>query len=240
MEDEDIKLNPTKKVIKGKIILDRDDGKIPYYTLLKMIKNNEIERNGLQFIDDKYKMWKWDKDIKGFIYVNTDDRYDDYLKYLTDEYDELELVDLLVTIVPHQKEEDTPKYIATQKVIDMIETMYMDLNMEIDNCQGCMDRLDEAFAELAIYKDIVKFLGGNIENHIQELTNKWFENARKRQEETEKEQARKDKVIEKLPLPLLDLINESEPVRNVLWKQNDKINEICDILIENKLKEENL
>lgn len=240
MEDEDIKLNPTKKVIKGKIILDKDNSKIPYYTLLKMIKNNEIERNGLQFIDDKYKMWKWDADIKGFIYVNTDDRYDDYLKYLTDEYDELELVDLLVTIVPHQKEENTPKYIATQKVIDMIETMYMDLNMEIDNCQGCMDGLDEAFAELAIYKDIVKFLGGNIENHIQELTNKWFENARKRHEETEKEQARKDKVIEKLPLPLLDLINESEPVRNVLWKQNDKINEICDILIENKLKEENL
>lgn len=240
MEDEDIKLNPTKKVIKGKIILDKDDSKIPYYTLLKMIKNNEIERNGLQFIDDKYKMWKWDEDIKGFIYVNTDDRYDDYLKYLTDEYDELELVDLLVTIVPHQKEEDTPKYIATQKVIDMIETMYMDLNMEIDNCQGCMDGLDEAFAELAIYKDIVKFLGGNIENHIQELTNKWYENVRKNREETEREQARKDKVIEKLPLPLLDLINESEPVRNVLWKQNDKINEICDILIENKLKEENL
>lgn len=240
MEDEDIKLNPTRKVIKGKIILDKDDSKIPYYTLLKMIKNNEIERNGLQFIDYKYKMWKWDENIKGFIYVNTDDRYDDYLKYLTDEYDELELVDLLITIVPHQKEEDTPKYIATQKVIDMIETMYMDLNMEIDNCQGCMDGLDEAFAELAIYKDIIKFLGGNIENHIQELTNKWFENARKRREETEKEQARKDKVIEKLPLPLLDLINESEPVRNVLWKQNDKINEICDILIENKLKEENL
>lgn len=240
MEDEDIKLNPTRKVIKGKIILDKDDSKIPYYTLLKMIKNNEIERNGLQFIDDKYKMWKWDEDIKGFINVNTDDRYDNYIQYLTDEYDELELVDLLVTIVPHQKEEDTPKYIATQKVIDMIETMYMDLNMEIDNCQGCMDGLDEAFAELAIYKDIVKFLGGNIENHIQELTNKWFENARKRREETEKEQARKDKVIEKLPLPLLDLINESEPVRNVLWKQNDKINEICDILIENKLKEENL
>ena len=240
MEDEDIKLNPTKKVIKGKLILDKADSKIPYYTLLKMIKNNEIERNGLQFIDDKYRMWKWDTDIKGFIYVNTDNRYDDYLKYLTDEYDELELVDLLVTIVPYQKKENTPKYIATQKVIDIIETMYMDLNMEIDNCQGCMDGLDEAFAELAIYKDIVKFLGGNIENHIQELTNKWFENARKRREETEKEQARKDKVIEKLPLPLLDLINESEPVRNVLWKQNDKINEICDILIENKLKEENL
>lgn len=240
MEDEDIKLNPTRKVIKGKIILDKDDSKIPYYTLLKMIKNNEIERNGLQFIDDKYKMWKWDEDIKGFMNVNIDDRYDNYIQYLTDEYDELELVDLLVTIVPHQKEEDTPKYIATQKVIDMIETMYMDLNMEIDNCQGCMDGLDEAFAELAIYKDIVKFLGGNIENHIQELTNKWFENARKRREETENEQARKDKVIEKLPLPLLDLINESEPVRNVLWKQNDKINEICDILIENKLKEENL
>ena len=61
-----------------KIILDKDDSKIPYYTLLKMIKNNEIERNGLQFIDDKYKMWKWDEDIKGFIYLNTDDRYDDY------------------------------------------------------------------------------------------------------------------------------------------------------------------
>ena len=85
MEDEDIKLNPTKNIIKGKIILDRDDNKIPYYTLLKMIKNNEIERNGLQFIDNKYKMWVWDADTTGFINVNTDDRYDNYIHYLTDD-----------------------------------------------------------------------------------------------------------------------------------------------------------
>ena len=93
--------------------------------------------------------------------------------------------------------------------------------------------LDEAFAQLNIYKDIVKYLGGDIEAHKQELVDKWFKNAKEKAEQEEKEQQQKDEVIKKLPLDLLGLVAlNNTTIMNNFMKQNDKINEICDILIE--------
>lgn len=210
--------------------------KIHYYDLLKQIKENKVNKKNLNIIDNYSKSWVWSDDICGFEHIDREGGFcgDDFVTYLTDEYSELDLVDLCVTIIPQENIEETPKYIATQEVIDMIETLYMDLDMEIDNCQGCMESLDEAFEKLRIYKNIVKFLGGDIENHIQELTDKWFENAHKRSEKEKQEQEKRDKVIQKLSINVLDFFDLDEPLRNILWKYSDKINEICDILIEMK------
>ena len=94
-----------------------------------------------------------------------------------------------------------------------------------------------AFEQLNIYKNLVKCLGGNIEAHKQELTDEWFRKAKERQDEQEKEQQRKDEVIKKLPLDLLGLVAlKDKTIMNTFMKQNDKINEICDILID-KFKE---
>ena len=237
MEDKDeFDIKPENKKIAAKIIIERTDNKIPYIDILRQIKTGKIDKNNLTVIDNKGKCWNWSADINGFEHREANGGLcgDDWITYLTDEYDEIELPDLLFTIIPTEKIEETPKYIATQEVIDMIETLYMDLDMEIDNCQGCMEGLDEAFEKLRIYKNIVKFLGGDIENHIQELTDKWFENAHKRSEKEKQEQEKRDKVIQKLSINVLDFFDLDEPLRNILWKYSDKINEICDILIEMK------
>lgn len=228
--------NKSNKVDKEEI--DKTNTKISYIELLKQIKNNTIDKDNYIFIDNKSQTWVWSNDIKGFEHREPNGNFcgDDWITYLTDEYDELDLIDLNFTILPKTKVEDTPKYIATQETINLIEDLYMDLEMEIDNCQGCMNGLDTEFERLHIYKDIVKFLGGDIDKHKQELTDKWFEKARLRDEKEEKEQKEKDEIIKKLPFPLLDLLNVDEKIRNILWKQNDKINEICEIIINDKKK----
>ena len=236
---DDLKIDPVKKTIKAKIIFDRPDGKISYYDLLKKIKNDEIDPFSFLYIDNHNGDWFWAADVNDFEHIDKSYGFmdDGYKVFLTDKYDSLELLDLVFQLVPVTKESETPKYKATQSVIDMLETKFMDLNMEIDNCQGCMDGLDEAFAELNIYKELVKFLGGNIDAHIDELTEKWFKKVEAENKLKKDEQAMKDKVIKVLPFNILSLMNVDDTIRDVLWKQNDKINEICRVLQENKKNE---
>lgn len=209
---------------------------IKYVDLLQAIKENNIDVENYMFLDNNGRAWEWSNDIKGFKYNESPDTfYDDgYINFITSEYDELDLVNLMLTIVPREQIQNIPQISAKKSIIEHIENLYMDLDMEIDNCQGCMDGLDEAFEKLHIYKDIVEFLGGDIDAHIQELTDKWFEKAELNRQKEQKEQQKRDEVIKKLPISVLDLMSVDETIRNILWKQNDKINEICEILIKNK------
>lgn len=142
----------------------------------------------------------------------------------------------------------TPREIAYERarkeVIDMLETKYMDLEMEMDACQGAMEGLNQAFEELDIYKKLVKYLGGNIEAHRQELTDKWFEKAHEESRKREEEQAKKDAIIKKLPLNMMKLIElkvsgmnsvkSADIIIDQFTEIQEKINEICDILINLK------
>ena len=121
----------------------------------------------------------------------------------------------------------------------MIERKYIDLDMEIDCCQGCMSNLNQAFEELKIYSDIVKFLGGNIEGKRQELVDDWYKRARAREEKENKEKAERDAIIEKLPLNIVELAELrycskdrlASIITSSLLSMQDKINEICDKII---------
>lgn len=135
-------------------------------------------------------------------------------------------------LIPKEEEKDTALYSAKQKIIKELEEQYIELSMEIDNCQGCMNNIDEAFAQLQLYKDLVKYLGGDIDTHLQELTDDWFKRAKARDDRNKEEQKKKDEVIKKLPLDILGLVTVDKSIMNTFIKQNDKINEICDILIE--------
>lgn len=237
MEDDDIDLKPQHKTVKAKIIMARPDNKLTYFDLLSGIKNKEIPVKDLKVIDNNEKVWEWDPEINGFsARENGYGMCDNYCTFLTEHYDDIDLIDLLFTIIPTKQPEETPKYIAAQRIINDIEEKYMDLEMAIDNCQGCMDGLDIAFEELNWYKEIVKFLGGNIEAHKQELVDNWFAKAKERDEKEQQEKEKKDKVIERLPFPVMEFVlMEDERLRDYLWKENDKINEICEMLRE-KLK----
>ena len=140
--------------------------------------------------------------------------------------------------------DDTPRAVAYERarkeVIDMLETKYMDLEMEMDACQGAMEGLNQAFEELDIYKKLVKYLGGDIEAHRQELTDKWFEKAHKESRKKEEEQAKKDTVIKKLPLNMMKLIElkisgmnsvkSADIIIDQFTEIQEKINEICELL----------
>ena len=93
---------------------------------------------------------------------------------------------------------DTPMTEARKTVLKEIEDLYMDLSMEIDNCQGCMDGLDEAFEELRIYKDLIRYLGGNIDKNHKEVLDRWYEKAKKREKEENNVKERTKILMNKL------------------------------------------
>lgn len=122
---------------------------------------------------------------------------------------------------------------ATHNIIDFLEKYYMDLEMEIDNCQGAMDGLDIAFEELNILKELVKYLGGDIDAHKQELVDKWFKDAREKAEVEKQENERKDAIIKRYEFPMVKTLKwkdtqEYNDIRDILVDMSIKVNEICD------------
>lgn len=139
--------------------------------------------------------------------------------------------DLLNTIQTHvektkQKEPST----AMKNVIKYLENQYMDLEMSIDNCQGCMDGLEDAFEELAIYKSILASLGVDLNNKetMQRITDEWFAKM-KHLEEAEK--AKMNNLFEHTPASI-DLLISNNPKDKLLGDAIVKINNILDYLKE--------
>lgn len=134
-------------------------------------------------------------------------------------------------IYESENKEDTEAYkMATNYIIALLEDKYADLDMEIDNCQGCMDNLDEAFAKLDIYKKLVKFLGGDIDKDYKKIIDKWYD---KRREEDEKIEAKKkadEEIIKNLNLDIFSIFTINSQVGFELSKIQTKINEMCSII----------
>ena len=224
-----------KETLKGVLFTEKPDGQVPYVVILKRIKDSELNPSNYIFYDEKHTAWVWNTECNAMESLEQDYYFGDCKssRYLTDDYDDLELINLFLLPIPKEKEEESPKYLAKQEIIKELEQKYMDLNMELDACQGCMDGVDEAFEKLRLYKELVKYLGGDIDAHLQELTDNWFKEAKKRDEEEKAEKEKEDAVIKLLPFPALDMVLlEDEKLRNYLWASNDKINEICNILIK--------
>lgn len=106
----------------------------------------------------------------------------------------------------------------------------MDLEMSIDNCQGCMDGLDDAFEELAIYKTILASLGVDLNDKatMKRMTDEWF--AKRRQEE-EAEKAKMNNLFEHVGSSI-DLLISKNPKDEVLFNVVHKTNMILDYLKE--------
>lgn len=231
--ETEIDVKPMHKVKTATMYIDREDGKLDYFRLLQKIKNKEIDVENVTIEDNNKTFWKWDFDTSclyrtenGFNFLD-----DGYKVYLSEQYTDLELLDLLFTVTPIPKNEiDYAQINANNEIIDEIERAYMDLDMQIDNCQGCMEGLDTAFAKLKIYKSIVKFLGGDIDSHLQELTDRWFDERHKQDEKEKLEKEKEQNVIEDIKFPLMELANIPDELRSYLWDLNSKVNEICKIL----------
>ena len=80
---------------------------------------------------------------------------------------------------------------------------------------------------LKIYKDIVAELGSDIDDDFQLLSNKWYKD-KEHQEQIKKD---KDKVLEFMQIPLLDLVAmDDKQLSNHLLDIYNKINDICTLL----------
>lgn len=93
---------------------------------------------------------------------------------------------------------------ARDSILTQLEDQYIDLNMEIDACQGCMEGLDEAFDELLIYKELIKFLGGNIERNYKKVLDRWY--ARRKEEERLEQEEKEREPFDSISIPMMDLI----------------------------------
>lgn len=220
---EDIKLNVIKKVIPATLTIHKpEDDFINYFDFLKKITSKELNTKNLNVIDEDNHKWYFNEEANSFL--NEDD------DYLSDYYNDIDLVNLKLKIIPKEESTQFSSSEARNKVIKYLENQYMDLDMEIDNCQGCMDGLDEAFEELSIYKDLLSKFGINVEKERQRLTDEWF--AKRREEERQKE-SKKKAVFDHVKFNW-DLLLSKDPAKEILFDIVLKINQLLDYLRENE------
>ena len=216
----------------------------PFTIMIKSVQGNKNTYKWLELLElikeKKIKSPLFVTDPKGYIYeydfnsgnfINEDD------EPLVSIYNDIDLISLELKILDNPKGDKTKKedildIQARNKLREELEFNYMDLNMMLDNCQGCCDNLEEHFAELRILKEVIKFLGVDID--IKGEYNRIYDNWSKKiieQEEKEKElKKKKDDIIETLPVPLIKLVNmEDQELSKFLLDMSYKINEICNI-----------
>lgn len=136
--------------------------------------------------------------------------------------------------VEDEDEDDEYKTEAIQDVIKMLEMKYMDLDMEIDACQGCMEDLDKAFHILQIYQDLIKFLGGDLEKDKAKITDEWFKQRREEDEAKQREKDKRDSISKDIHLKMLSLAHSDKAVVDALRTVYEKVNYINDLIIELK------
>lgn len=194
MED-DFKLNVFKKEVNGVLKLENEF--IPYFKLLQQIRNSEMDLDNLLIIDDNDNRWVFTKEYGSFV---KDDRNDN--TFLSEYYDDIMLPGLMVKIINEPKKPNLNDE-AKAKVLNELEMMFMDLEMTIDNCQGCMDDLEFHFERLKVYQSLIEFLGGNLTTNKPRMVEEWF----KRTNEQAKQENLK-KIFEPAQTCMLDFIED--------------------------------
>lgn len=207
--------------------------------LLGLIKENKI-KSPLFVTDSKGYIYEYDFDSGNFI--NEED------EPLVNIYNDIDLINLELKILDNPKGDKTKKedildIQARNKLREELEFRYMDLNMMLDNCQGCCDNLEEHFAELRILKEVIKFLGVDIDikGEYNRIYDNWYKVVSERDKKEKELKQKKDDIIETLPIPLIKLVNmEDQELSKFLLDMSDKINEICNMYRNQVDKKEDL
>lgn len=209
----------TRKDITMQIL--EDQGTLSFFDLLNAINQNKINIHGLTVIDNNNYIWQFNVEENSFKEINRNIR-------LSEVYPDGVLINLTFRQVIIK--EKTSK--AKQAVIAYLENQYKDLDMSIDACQGCMEGLDDAFEELAIYKHILATLGVDLNDNktSERITAEWF------QRQKEKEaliQSKMNCLFEPIK-PGIDLIISDDNRDKTLLEVLTKVNSILNYLKENQ------
>ena len=90
---EDIKLNIIKKVIPATITIHKAENDfINYFDFLKKIASKELDTKDLNVIDEDDHKWYFNEEANSFLNDDND--------YLSDYYNDIDLVNLKLKIVP--------------------------------------------------------------------------------------------------------------------------------------------
>lgn len=215
-DDGDIIKPNFKSVYATMKIGNTSDSMISYFELLSKMMKNEIDSKDLRIRDMNNIVWTFDNE-GNFIKVDNFGT-----EFLCEHYSDVEFPSLMVEILGDDQETINKKE-ASKKVLLKLENLYMDLSMTIDNCQGCMDDLDLAFAELNVYSDLIEYLGGNVKDNYSRMVDDWYEKQRKLDE---KEKERKNPTFPTTKTSMLDFLNDEDKVSDAIVDLILTVNEI--------------
>lgn len=137
------------------------------------------------------------------------------------------------------KEDNTIRR-AKKDIIEELWDMYFSLDWDIDACQGCMNDLDKQFKKVNIYKNLLEFLGVNVDKERERKFNIWYSAEIKKQNEKEEE---KKKLLQPIKydwskLTHIDTFSQGKDIASCLVDINFKINEIINYLNKEKQNKE--
>lgn len=129
---------------------------------------------------------------------------------------------------------------AKKDIIEELWNKYLSLDWDIDACQGCMNDLDKQFKKVNIYKNLLEFLGVNVDKERERKFNIWYSAEIKKQNEKEEE---KKKLLQPIKydwskLTHIDTFSQGKDIASCLVDINFKINEIINYLNKEKQNKE--
>lgn len=201
---------------------------IKFLDLLKQINNDELDTGNLEieYLDTVYTYNQDD----GF-FVNKDDPED----LLSDKYTDSDLINMGVILINDADYRIEPW--KKELIYDYI-TKYIQLEIELNSCQGCTSGAGNMMKQMKYYQEKIKELDGDFDYFHKMYYDKIWNKEVEKQKEKELEEERKDKIIKLLQLDWFNLSQIEDSITSKIFVQiEDKINEICRILRGEKIDE---
>lgn len=203
-----------------------------YYDLMKKISDGTIkptESLGIIFKDIDYKpSYKWSNRQKTFLKIVIDD--EDEITSVFEDFNDVELATLEIEIITIHDTTELVSKLAKASVLEEIERMYIELDMDIDACQGCTSNLDVKFGKLEALASIIKYLGGDLDKDGELIRQQIYQEAKE-----ERERKEKLDLFKHIRYSFFDALdtNETFDTKEKLSEIINKLNKLLDYIKEN-------
>lgn len=172
-----------------------------YLEFIRKIQNNEIKPDQYKiFIGDT--QYFWDSSEGDLYYKNNMGGL-----YVKDEYIGMNYLTLVITLTKGDKKKLTD---GDKKVLHDLEVLYINLDQQLDACQGCIEGLEEKFSILHTYSELMDYISDTpdyFNKNKDRIYNEYFD---RRTKKSDKESKDKEQVlrIQKLLKSIRDSVEE--------------------------------